>query len=738
MISSERRMSERRDDRSTDAGSASMTPTLDQIAAEAKERARTILKQLRDVVSTSDSVALLATLSSLRLTHAQGKEPDVDAFARWQTKLEFLTWFLASTPSATTGSGTIDATSIARVEELLEQYFNNESLAVAGWDGEADREVRSLLRGLLLETMHVRGEGTPEMVRFLARGIYSAHDEWFRENLGFTCEEAITIAKEIVSLHADRLAEAYRRGHVAAAAIEVQWRTATELAVDVRLPEETALVDAVEMRGLDWVTNCVGGTETFSRMREVHGFTVEELSAAVPSAIRERVAAFVQFFSQEFGTLSGTPSLIDFNPLVRSPLLFESGRYFLFVPPLLWEAILNAPHYALLADAQYRPIYDDTRAAWLEQQATEAFRHLWPDAQIGWSLTYGPKGQRSELDGLVFWGRKAVIIECKWKSLTLMACRGDSDALRRDVTESILKAFKQGERARDYICATPAPEFTLPDGSVLKFDSRTVNEIVILSVLGRGALSIIATNPLEARALGLFKDNELPWALSLFDLLAVCRTMEFGGQFFDYARRRAVVIADKRFHFHDEWDLLEFYFAGALDPKDPEFEDKHRVMFTGSGRELERLVLDPSATVPESLRRRIHPKVRRFMTKLDRLPDAEAADAVAFLLGLSDRQLQQMGDYWIQVEEKTKADGKLHSMSGLPTPGGGGFTIVCSRETRDDSRRLEFLCLLNKYKHHAPTWLGIRARPGGEDEPFVVSFDSRPDKLLPLWPPPSG
>ena len=184
-------MSERQDDHVTDSDSASMTPRLEQVAAEAKERARTVLKQLRDVVSNSDSVALLATLSSLRLTHAQGVEPDMDAFARWQAKLEFLTWLLASTPSATTDSGTIDATSIARVEEILEQYFASESLAIAGWDGEPDREVRSLLRGLLMEAMHVRGEGTPEMVQFLARGIYSDHDEWFRENRNSSGGEAL-------------------------------------------------------------------------------------------------------------------------------------------------------------------------------------------------------------------------------------------------------------------------------------------------------------------------------------------------------------------------------------------------------------------------------------------------------------------------------------------------------------------------------------------------------------------
>jgi len=182
-----------------------------------------------------------------------------------------------------------------------------------------------------------------------------------------------------------------------------------------------------------------------------------------------------------------------------------------------------------------------------------------------------------------------------------------------------------------------------------------------------------------------------------------------------------------------------------VDPKDPEFADKHMVTFTGSGRELEQLVLNQSATVPDSLRRRIHPKVRRFLRKLDRLPDAEATDAVAFLFGLSDRQLQQMGEYWIQAEEKTKADGKFHSVSGLPTPGGGGFTIICGRGTRDEFERLQFLVLLNKYKHRAPIWLGIGALPDGEEDPFAVTLDSRPwkpdpelDRLFPVWPLPGS
>ncbi len=716
---------ERDDLISSSSSAAPMSPTFEEISAQAAARARKALQQLTEIVSNTDSVALLATLSSLRLTHAEGEEIDADSFARWQAKLEFLTWLAATMPSASTTDAVVDAEFVERVEGLLEQYFNDESLAVAGSDGDVDPEVRSLQRSLLVEAMHVRGEGTPEMVQFLARGIYSPHRDWFTANLGFTCDDAIDIAGQIFALQSERMRDAYERGHAAADAVQAKWEEAAERAVEHRSPDETSLVEAVAERGLDWVTSYVGSNEVFSRMREVRGFTIEELSAVVPDALRETLPAFLRFFSRGFGQLPGPPSPIEFNPLVETPLLVEGNRYFLFVPPLLWEAILNAPHYVLMRDCQYRTIYDAARADWLEQQATEAFRRLWPDAQIGWSLAYGPSAKRAELDGLILRGNKAIIIECKWKSLTLVARRGDSSALRKDIAQSILNAFEQGRRARDYIRGRAVAEFTAGDGTVMKVESQAVNEIVLLSVLGRGALSLIAANPLEARALGLFKDAELPWALSLFDLLAVCRTMEFGAQFFDYARRRAAVIADGRFHLHDEWDLLEFYFAGALDTKDPQFANLNMVTFTGSGRDLERLVLESCATVPESLRRRIHPKVRALLKYLDGLPDAEATDAAAFLLGLSDRQLQQMGEFWLQAEGKTKKDGQVHTVSALPTPGGGGFTILCGRGTEDESQRLQVLCLVNKYKHHAPIWLGIGAVPDGEATPFVVSLDGR-------------
>lgn len=72
---------------------------------------------------------------------------------------------------------------VGRVEDLLDEHFNAESLAVAGSQTKVVPEIQSLQRTLLIEAMHVRGEGTPEMVPFLARGLHAPHSEWFEANL---------------------------------------------------------------------------------------------------------------------------------------------------------------------------------------------------------------------------------------------------------------------------------------------------------------------------------------------------------------------------------------------------------------------------------------------------------------------------------------------------------------------------------------------------------------------------
>jgi hypothetical protein len=98
---------------------------------------------------------------------------------------------------------------------------------------------------------------------------------------------------------------------------------------------------------------------------------------------------------------------------------------------------------------------------------------------------------------------------------------------------------------------------------------------------------------------------------------------------------------------------------------------------------------------------------------------------------------------WFQLADGR--DAKLHSVSGVPTPAGGGFTIVCGHGTEYELEQLQFLCLVNKYKQRAPVWLGVGAVPGGEEDPFAVTLSSRPwspdpelDRRFPVWPLPEN
>ena len=60
---------------------------------------------------------------------------------------------------------------------------------------------------------------------------------------------------EIFALHADRLRDAYERGHAAADAVQAEWEAAAERAAESRLSDEIALVEAVAGRRLDWVVS---------------------------------------------------------------------------------------------------------------------------------------------------------------------------------------------------------------------------------------------------------------------------------------------------------------------------------------------------------------------------------------------------------------------------------------------------------------------------------------------------
>ena len=234
----------------------------------------------------------------------------------------------------------------------------------------------------------------------------------------------------------------------------------------------------------------------FSKSPEIVGFTLEELQERIVAEIApERVIAFLDFASVRAEDIRGDPDLLALSPTAKTPLIRHGDRFYMFVPGLLFEAIYYAFHTRLFADEAYQPTYDRIRADWLERSAVDSFRKMLPNAETGWGLAYGPKRHRLDVDGLIRYDDKLVLIECKWKSPTLLALSGDVVAALKDVDRAILQPLTQAKRAREWIQQHESAEFIeKSSGRRIVVRRADVTEVFLVTLVGSGAWALIAAN----------------------------------------------------------------------------------------------------------------------------------------------------------------------------------------------------------------------------------------------------
>jgi hypothetical protein len=542
-------------------------------------------------------VELLCQLSMLHLMHTEDEHPDVEEASRWQVRIEFLTWIILHGNFPTDFElGTepfIDATVLDPLEQLLDEYFDTYAHSLVPGDSadplqEAEERLKFRLK---TATLYVRGEGLPYQIEDLSKNLYSPHDAWMLGNLGFTIDDAFLCAVGIGNLLSENISirrDAARKQGTEAKAhyAELMRRKPDDLTSEER--QAVAMLRS-KANGLDRIVARIECFKMFEHLRESFSFSERDLEQVVGEKVpEERAQAFLKRMAQSIGDVVETPDPLGFNPLAKYPLILFEERYYLPVMPLLYEALLSTFHFDLWGDPAYKTIYDKARSDWLEQEAVRCLSGLLWGSDARWSLNYGPKRGRMELDGLVVYDNKLLLIECKWKTLTLDARMGDIEAARTDIMKSIAASYEQAARARDYIRSANSPvTFLAKDGSEAVIDPETITEIYLLSLWGKGHLSFLAANPSNLVPLGLLTKDDYPWALSVTDLAVVCELLESPSQLFDYLKKRDAVLRDERFIAYDEWDLLGTYLHGHLDPRNPLFENKYKISLLHNSTEID-------------------------------------------------------------------------------------------------------------------------------------------------------
>ena len=418
-------------------------------------------------------------------------------------------------------------------------------------------------------------------------------------------------------------------------------------------------------------------------------------------------------------------ALHDFNianasPLIRTP----EGNYLLFHIYSLVEALYEAPFYWMGADKSYVSTAMQNRGIFTEQFAIERLRQVFGEENIFPNIDiYESKGTKlAEIDVLVLFGNRALVLQAKSKRLTLESRRGNDLQIKDDFKKSIQDSSDQA-----YRCAKLIEEgkYSLKDaagnGVALPANLKRIYVICLISD-HYPALSFQARQFLKFAATDTISP---PFVMDVFALDAMAEMLSSPLHFLSYVDRRTGY-ADKLMASH-ELTILSYHLKQNLWLN----EEHDMVMLDddiSADLDLAMLVRRegiPGKSTPDGILTRFSTTaLGRTVKTIEARPDPATIDLGFTLLTLGEDTIIEVSKGIDQLSKKAVADGKNHDVTVGLGSGGTGLTFHCNDYPIEAAGpALQRHCRARKYTERAQTWFGICLRPGDQALRFGLNLD---------------
>lgn len=179
------------------------------------------------------------------------------------------------------------------------------------------------------------------------------------------------------------------------------------------------------------------------------GFTFSTNEIVSKSGLSvETVEAVTSAFSNlEDGNPTFT-SLQEFNSANAYPIIGAGdGRHIVFLPTSLCEALYDTPFYWMGADAAYAKTAMQNRGLFTEEFTAERLRHVFGPDNVYSNVDIWETGARKkklgEIDTLVLFADRAIVVQAKSKKLTLLARKGNDLQLQTDFKGAVQDSCDQ-------------------------------------------------------------------------------------------------------------------------------------------------------------------------------------------------------------------------------------------------------------------------------------------------------
>jgi len=456
-------------------------------------------------------------------------------------------------------------------------------------------------------------------------------------------------------------------------------------------------------------------------------FTLDELmerTGIEPKIISNILSAFcmpVKNSNETFTTLSEL-NCTNYCPLI----LVKEHHYILFQHYNLSESLYESPFYWMVADKKYVDKANINRGAFVEKFSAEKIKQVFGSKRVLLNLDiYDPErpntGKRGEIDILIIFGNRAIILQSKAKRLTLEARKGNDLAIRKDFAASIQDSYNQG-----FLCAEllNKPEYILVDqNSNIVNISRQFTEIYVFCVIPDHypALNIQVNQFLTWEKV----DNiQPPFVMDIFFLDVLTEMVTSPLYFLSYVSRRTSHI-EKIFAPH-EITILSFFMKNNFWLEETQFITLQDDVSSDidSAMIVRRLHIPGKATPDGALSRLEKGRLGKILKMMERSEDSVAIDLGFLILTLDIETIEYVEQTIEKILQKVKQQ-DANDLSISIREKETGITIHFNKRSHYEAMGdLRQHCELRKYIEKANSWYGLCVNLDNGILKFVIKCNS--------------
>lgn len=473
-------------------------------------------------------------------------------------------------------------------------------------------------------------------------------------------------------------------------------------------------------------------------------FTIDAI--AVMSGLSEiTVTAVINAFTCPADGNTTFTSLNEFNAANAFPILKADGdNHILFLYASLTEAFYETPFFWMNDDKAYKDIASGNRGRFTEEFVTARLEKTFGKDKVFRNVdvweTSARKTKLGEIDTLVLFGDRAVVVQAKSKKLTLAARKGNDLQLQDDFKKAVQDACDQALACSQHLLTGTS---FVADSSGEEIKLPTVLEKIhpicvvsdhypALSFQARQFLSFTPTDHIEK-----------PLVCDVFFIDVVTEFLETPLRFLSYLELRAqaadnITLSHENialgYHLRRNLWLDEYDFVALVDDLSADIDIAMAARRDG---------IPGERTPPGILTHLKGTAVGRIIAELEKRAEPGAIKIGLQLLKLDGDSAISLSQVIDKIVIDAINDGKPHNATMSIGKAISGITVHCN--ALPDAIAIPMLeqhCEQRKYSVQAKTWIGLALSPGDSAVRFGLWFDhpweqdARMDEEVAGLPPP--